>query len=89
MDIIDLIGYIPAVIFPTATLLQLVHLLKEKNAEGVSLGAWSAFAVGNFSLYVYTEKYSDIQTILGLLGTGVLQLVIIALIMKYKKRRPK
>lgn len=85
MNMIEVIGFIPAIIFPLATIAQLTHLLKTKSAEGVSATAWSAFAVGNVSLYIYTEKYSAIQSIVGLLFTAVLQLGIIYLIFKFRK----
>ncbi len=85
MSIIEVIGYIPAIVFPTATIIQLVHLYKTKSSEGVSALAWAAFALGNVSLYIYTEKYTAIQSILGLLVTSILQIGIITLAIKYKK----
>lgn len=85
MSIIEVIGYIPAIVFPTATVLQLIHLFKTKSSEGVSAIAWVAFALGNVSLYIYTEKYTEIQSIVGLLLTSVLQIGIIVLAIKYKK----
>lgn len=85
MSIIEIIGYIPAIVFPTATVIQLIHLYKTKSSEGVSALAWAAFAMGNVSLYVYTEKYTAIQSILGLLLTSFLQIGIITLAIKYKK----
>ena len=86
MNLIEFIGYIPAVIFPTATIIQLFHLLRTKTSEGVSAIAWGAFALGNVSLYIYTEKYTEYQSIIGLLVTSVLQLFIIVLVFKYKQK---
>ena len=86
MSLIEFIGYIPAVVFPTATIIQLLHLYKTKNSEGVSPVTWGAFALGNVSLYTYTEKYSELQSIFGLLVTSVLQLFIIMLVYKYRKK---
>ncbi|CAM3915672.1 hypothetical protein VA7868_03327 [Vibrio aerogenes CECT 7868] len=88
MTIIDIIGYIPAIIFPVATLSQLFHLLKTKSADGVSLITWIAFATGNVSLYIYTEKYNELQTIAGLLLTAILQIAIVVLILKYRRPKP-
>ena len=85
MSIIELIGYIPAIIFPAATIIQLLYMFKTKTSEGVSPLAWGAFALGNVSLYVYTEKYYELQSIIGLLVTSILQLVIIVLVFKYRK----
>jgi len=85
LSIIELIGYIPAIIFPAATIIQLLYMFKTKTSEGVSPLAWGAFALGNVSLYVYTEKYYELQSIIGLLVTSILQLVIIVLVFKYRK----
>jgi uncharacterized protein with PQ loop repeat len=85
LSLIEFIGYIPAVVFPTATIIQLLHLYKTKTSEGVSPITWGAFALGNVSLYTYTEKYTELQSIVGLLVTSVLQLFIIMLVFKYRK----
>ncbi|MCH8536665.1 MAG: hypothetical protein LAT66_02735 [Alkalimonas sp.] len=87
MNWIDLIGIVPAVIFPTATLLQVVHLHRVQDATGVSALSWSAFAMGNLALYIYTEKYLEWQAMIGMLGTALLQLYLIALILHYQKNR--
>jgi lipid-A-disaccharide synthase-like uncharacterized protein len=88
MSFTDIIGYIPAIIFPAATIIQLVYLLKAKNADGVSATTWFAFALGNISLYIYTEKYWAIQSILGQLVTALIQLYIVFLIWHYRKQSP-
>lgn len=86
MSVIEIFGYIPAIVFPTATIIQLLHLVKAKSSEGVSPITWGAFALGNVSLYIYTEKYSQFQSIVGLLVTSALQLIIIVLVFKYRKK---
>lgn len=86
MSFIEVFGYIPAIVFPGATIIQLVHLYKSKNSDGVSALSWAAFMLGNLSLYIYTEKYTQLQSIIGLLLTSVLQLVIIAMVIKYRKK---
>ena len=87
MSFIDIFGYIPAIVFPTATIIQLIHLIKSKTSEGVSPFTWGAFAIGNVSLYIYTEKYSQLQSIIGLLLTSILQIVIIVLVFKYRANK--
>lgn len=89
MNTIEFIGYIPALIFPAATLVQLLYLLKTKSAQGVSPSTWFAFAIGNLSLYIYTEKYDAIQSILGQLVTSVIQLYIVFLVFKYRRQASK
>jgi lipid-A-disaccharide synthase-like uncharacterized protein len=87
MNLIEWIGYIPAVIFPAATLMQLWHLLKTKTSDGVPALTWLAFAVGNLSLYVYAEKYAELQSIIGQLATAALQIYVVFLIIKYRKKQ--
>ena len=89
MNLIEWIGYIPAVIFPAATLMQLWHLLKTKTSAGVPAFTWLAFAVGNLSLYVYAEKYPELQSIIGQLATAALQIYVVFLIFKYRKNTVK
>jgi lipid-A-disaccharide synthase-like uncharacterized protein len=86
MSLIELIGYIPAIIFPVATLMQLLHLLKTKTSEGVPALTWLAFALGNVSLYIYAEKYTELQSILGQLATAALQVYVVVLIFRYRKK---
>ena len=84
MSIIDIIGFIPAIIFPAAALMQLVHLVRAKRSEGVSALSWSAFALGNLAMFVYAEKYFELQAVVGLLGTFVIQIIIIVLTLRYR-----
>lgn len=86
MNIIEFVGYIPALIFPTATMIQVLYLLKNKSSNGVSPSTWGAFAIGNLSLYFYTEKYDAIQSILGQLVTAFIQVYIVFLVFKYRRQ---
>jgi hypothetical protein len=74
--LLQLSGWIPAVIFPLACLAQLIKILREQSADGVSVMAWIAFGFANLSLYVYTEKYSSLQTIIGMLGQAGIDFMI-------------
>ena len=87
MTLIEIIGYIPAIIFPVATLMQLWHLLKTKTSDGVPAMTWLAFALGNISLYIYAEKYTELQSILGQLATAALQVYVVVLIFRYRKEQ--
>lgn len=76
---VELAGWIPAIIFPSATAIQLIKIVREKTAEGVSILSWSLFGAANISLYFYAEKYFSIQSILGQLGTAFLDFIIVGL----------
>lgn len=77
--IVNLSGWLPAVIIPMATLIQLVDIFKRRSAAGVSWLTWFLFGIANIGLYVYTEKYSSIQSIVGLLGPATLDFAIATL----------
>lgn len=82
----QLIGWIPAVILPTATLLQLLRLIRARSSEGVSTATWALFALANVSLYIFTEKYTSPQAIIGMLFTALLNVIIVVLALA---KRPK
>lgn len=73
---IQVIGWIPAFIFPMAAALQLFKIYSKKRADGVSALAWFAFGIANLSLYVYTEKYYELQTIFGMVGQAMIDFTI-------------
>ena len=78
--ITNLAGWIPAVVLPTATLSQLVKIVRSQSVEGVSLMAWLLFGIANVGLYIFTEKYFALQALIGLLGTAIMDFVIVTMI---------
>ena len=74
--IVDISGWLPAVIIPVATALQLISIFKRGSAEGISGTVWLLFGIANLGLYIYAEKYFEYQAILGLLSPAVLDFVI-------------
>lgn len=80
--IIEISGWLPAIIFPAATLIQLLAILRSRSTHGVSWSTWMLFGVANISVYVYTEKYLAVQTIVGFLGTAALDFIIAGLAIK-------
>jgi uncharacterized protein with PQ loop repeat len=60
--ILELCGWLPGIIFPTASALQLHAVIKAKNTQGVSVLSWSLFCLANFCLYIYVEKYWEPQS---------------------------
>ena len=77
-------GWIPAIILPIATITQLAKIIQDKNAEGVSLITWFLFGVANIGLYLFTEKYFALQSLVGLLGTAILDFAILGVALFYK-----
>ncbi len=82
----DIAGWIPAIILPIATITQLTKIIQEKNADGVSLITWFLFGVANIGLYLFTEKYFALQSLVGLLGTAILDFAILGVALFYKRQ---
>lgn len=77
--LVDIAGWVPAVIILGAIILQLVTMLRRRSAAGVNGTVWLLFGVANLCLYIYTEKYWEPQSIVGLLGSALLDFVIAGL----------
>ncbi len=75
--VMELAGWLPGIIFPGATALQLYKIWKEDTAKGVSISTWFLFAIANVGLYIYAQKYDSLQMIVGLLGTAALDAAIV------------
>ena len=84
--LVELAGWIPAIIFPSATAIQLARILRKKTAEGVSVLTWTLFGFANIGLFFYAEKYFSLQSIIGLLGTAVLDFVIVGLTLSFRRK---
>jgi uncharacterized protein with PQ loop repeat len=84
--VFEILGWVPALIFPTACGLQLLAILRRRSAEGVSVPAWALFAIANICLFVYTEKYGELESVVGALGTAAINLCIVAAAWRYRKK---
>lgn len=77
MNLPQLVGILPAVVFPAATILQLARMVRERSAAGVNALTWLLFGFANLALYVYAERYTEWQAIIGMLVTAMLDFVIV------------
>ena len=82
----NIAGWIPAIILPIATISQLLKIVQEKNAKGISLFTWFLFGVANIGLYLFTEKYFALQSLVGLLGTAILDFTILGVALFYQRQ---
>jgi hypothetical protein len=80
----DAVGWVPAVVFPVATILQLVSLIHRGRADGVSATTWALFALANACLYVTIHEWLRPQVLISTLGTAVLQLLVVFLVLKFR-----
>lgn len=83
----NLAGWIPAIVLPTATMSQLLKIIRSQSTEGVSLTAWLLFGIANIGLYIFTEKYLALQALIGLLGTAVMDFMIVTTIILIEKNK--
>jgi len=86
-DLTSIAGFVPAIILPTATFLQLLKILRVKSAHGVSIMTWLLFGFANLGLFIYIEKYFEIPS-LSLLLTAILNFLIIVVSL-YMNRKEK
>lgn len=86
--VVEVSGYVPAVVIPIATAIQLISLLRTGNTTGVNWMSWFLFGVSNIGLYIYTEKYTSIQSIVGLLGSAALDFAIVVVVLSGQKSPP-
>jgi uncharacterized protein with PQ loop repeat len=86
MSLLQLAGIIPAIIFPAASLSQLVAIARRRSADGVSVATWVLVAIANISLFIYTEKYMDVVNIIALLGAAILNICVASLAVFYQRQ---
>ena len=80
-------GIFPAIVFRAATLVQFARMVRARSAAGVSVATWLLCGFANLAIYVYTERYTEWQAIIGVLFTAVLDFSIVALAV-YRYPRP-
>lgn len=84
--VIAWIGVLPAIIFPLASLTQLYAMLSRRSAEGVSIMTWVLVTIANVSMYIYTQKYDEWQSILSMLGAALLNCCVVATALYLRRR---
>lgn len=87
MSISQLAGILPAIVFPCATLVQLVRIARNRSTAGVSVSTWLLFGFANLAIYVYAERYTEWQAIFGMLVTAALDFAIVIVAWFARHRR--
>lgn len=72
----SLAGWLPALIFPTATLFQLIPVLQGKTA-GVSTISWMMFGFANLGAYIFSNQKFTLQIILAFLVSSIMDFIIV------------
>jgi len=80
MNIPQIAGVLPAVIFPAATFMHLLRLVRTRSAATANPMTWFLFGIANLAIYIYAERYTEWQAIIGMLLTGLLDFIIVGYI---------
>lgn len=81
----ELAGFLPAIVFPLATVLQLLEILRRKSVKGVSVSAWFWFGVGNLGLWFHVGQMT-LPTIAAMGLTAVLDFAIAGAVLARRLR---
>lgn len=87
MTLNQIAGVLPAIVFPAATLVQLVRVCRPRGETDTSVSTWLLFGFANLAIYFYAERYTEWQAIVGMLATAVLDFAIVAVALA-RVRRP-
>jgi|LauGreSBDMM110SN_4_FD.fasta_scaffold160137_1 hypothetical protein len=87
-QILSMVGWVPTVIFPAATVVKLFALARRGHADGTVALTWSLFAVANVCLYLTIGEWTRPQVVISTLGTAVLQVVVVALALRLRASNP-
>ncbi len=82
--VINIIGWIPGIIFSGASAVQLYAVICSPNVQSVSATTWLLFALANVSAYIYLGKYLAPQAI-GYIVAALIQTSVAYVVIK--KRR--
>lgn len=87
-EFLSVIGWVPAFVFPAASVLQLLAIARRGRSDGVSRTTWSLFAFANVCLYLTIGEWTRPQVVITTLGTAALQVVVVVLAVRLRSRRP-
>jgi len=79
------LGLIGTLIFVSAYLPQIGHLLKVKDSTGISVFSWSVWLVGALLLFAYAAHNRDLVFIILTAMEAISLLTVIVLAVKYRR----
>ncbi len=80
------LGLIGALIFASAYIPQIVHLVKVKDSTGISISSWFIWLFGALLLVVYAMYLKDMVFLVLTVSETIALITTIVLAFKYKKR---
>jgi len=85
-SIIQALGLVGTIIFVSAYLPQIVHLLKVKDSTGISIVSWTIWFIGALLLLVYASYQKDLVFIFLTFLESLALLIVIILSVSYKRK---
>lgn len=82
------VGWVPAVVFPTASIFQLMALARRGRADGVSIATWALFGVANVCLYLTIGEWTKPQVVISTLGAAATQFAVVAIAWRLRRSAP-
>lgn len=83
-QILSMVGWVPTIIFPAATVVKLLAIARSGRSDGATALTWSLFVVANVCLYLTIGDWTRPQVVISTLGTAVLQVVVVVLALKLR-----
>ena len=79
-------GFLPGLLYPIASILQLVKIIKSDNVKGLSEYTWILLFICNVGLYFLSGRYYNWKSILGFLGSAILNIVVVFYIVHLREK---
>ncbi|MEI6475710.1 MAG: hypothetical protein WCO75_09985 [Planctomycetota bacterium] len=83
-QILSMVGWVPTIIFPAATIVKLISLARRGRSDGTTALTWSLFAIANVCLYLTIGDWTRPQVVISTVGTAVLQVVVVVLALRLR-----
>mgnify|MGYP001559944227 CR=1 FL=1 len=80
------LGLIGTIIFVSAYLPQIIHLIKVKDSTGINLFAWIVWLFGAFLLFIYAVYQRDLVFVVLTTLESLALLSTIILTIKFRKK---
>jgi len=70
-------GYFPAILFPLASVAELIRAIRSPSLKGLSCSAWVWQILANIGAYFLIGKFKNFKNISGFLGTALMDVIIL------------
>ena len=86
-SILQSLGFIGSLIFASAYIPQIIHLIRVKDSTGISITSWIIWLLGAILLLIYAVHLNDLVFLLLTSLETIALLLVIVLSLRYKKHK--